>query len=103
MPCQLQLSIVNSSCLMIYENVKRETICAMRHYVSYSEPKWANQSESYLPKRRLETRQQAKARRVGILRRLPPLKRQVPVAFVYLTGYKSRSLSPSRVFTIVQR
>ena len=32
-----------------------------------------------------------------------PLKRQIPVAFVYLTGYKSRSLSPSRVFTIVQR
>jgi hypothetical protein len=32
-----------------------------------------------------------------------PLKRQIPVASVYLTGYKSRSLSPSRVFTIVQR
>jgi hypothetical protein len=32
-----------------------------------------------------------------------PAERQIPVAFVYLTGYKSRSLSPPRVFTIVQR
>jgi hypothetical protein len=41
-------------------------------------------------------------RRVGMIQSYAA-DRQIPVAFVYLTGYKSRSLSRSRVLTIVQR